>query len=118
MIPTLGHMKVLNAKIHGIIDYAVVLFLWLSPCLFGLSDFVTTLTYGLGAVHLILTLITNFPAGAVKLLPFTWHGHIELIVSIVLVASSWVLGFSGVDKIFYLSFGLAVFVTWLVTDYK
>jgi hypothetical protein len=112
-------MKILNANSHGIIDYAVVLFLWLSPSIFELSNYVSMLTYGLGCVHLALTAFTNFKYGLVKLIPFRSHGWIELVVSIVLIGSPWILGFSevSVDRIFYVGFGAAVFVTWLFTDY-
>jgi len=113
-------MKILTPKIHGIIDYVVVIFLWASPTLFGLSDFVSMITYGLGGVHLALTLLTDFQYGVLKVIPFSIHGWIELIVSAVLVASPWVLGFSSnpIDKFFYIGFGIAVFATWFVTDYK
>lgn len=113
-------MKFLTPKSHGAIDYVVVVFLWLSPSIFGLSDFVSSITYVLGGIHLVLTLFTNFQYGLIKIIPFSLHGWIELVVSIILIASPWLLGFSGnaVDRIFYVSFGIAVFTTWLVTDYK
>jgi hypothetical protein len=113
-------MKILKANTHGIIDYAVVIFLWLSPTIFGLSDFVSTLTYGLGCVHLALTVLTNFRYGLVKVIPFKLHGWIELVVSIVLIGSPWILGFNEipVDKFFYIGLGGGVFITWLITDYN
>jgi hypothetical protein len=112
-------MKILRAKLHGIIDYIVVIFLWLSPTLFGLSEFVSTLTYGLGAIHLGLTIFTDFQYGLVKVIPFRLHGWIELIVSLALIGSPWIFGFDEnvTDKFFYIIFGVTVFVTWLITDY-
>jgi hypothetical protein len=113
-------MKFLTPKIHGAIDYGVVVFLWLSPGIFGLSDFVSAITYVLGGIHLVLTLFTNFHFGLIKIIPFSLHGWIELMVSIILIAAPWLLRFSGnsVDRNFYVGFGIAVFVTWLTTDYK
>jgi hypothetical protein len=112
-------MKIIDAKIHGAIDYLVVIFLWLSPTIFGLSGFVATITYALGGIHLLLTALTNFPFGIIKVIPFAVHGWVELIVSIVLVASPWLLGFSEnpTDRYFYIGFGVAVFATWLITGY-
>lgn len=112
-------MKLLTPRIHGAIDYVVVFFLLLSPTIFGLSHYVSTLTYGLGCVHLILTLFTNFEYGFFKIIPLSIHGWIELTVSVILIAAPWLLGFSEnfVDRIFYMSFGVSVFATWLVTDY-
>jgi hypothetical protein len=111
-------MKIISPKIHGAIDYAVVAFLWLSPSLFGLSSNASKLTYGLGVVHLTLTILTDFPLGVIKIVPMKFHGIIELVVSVVLVTLPLLVGFRGVDMAFYISFGAAVFVTWLLTDYK
>jgi hypothetical protein len=68
----------------------------------------------------VLTLFTNFQYGLIKIIPFSLHGWIELAVSLILVAAPWLLGFSenAVDRIFYIGFGIAVFATWLVTDYR
>ena len=113
-------MRFLTSKSHGALDYVVVIFLWLSPAIFGLSDFVSMITYVLGGIHLVLTLFTNFEFGLLKIIPFSLHGWIELAVSVNLVAAPWVLGFSEnfVDRIFYVGFGIAVFATWSVTDYQ
>lgn len=113
-------MKFIKPDLHGIIDYVVVIFLWLSPTLFELSNYVSMLTYGLGCVHLALTALTDFKYGLIKIIPFRLHGWIELVVSITLIGAPWLLGFSEmpVDRFFYVGFGSAVFVTWAVTDYN
>ena len=112
-------MKI-NSKIHGIIDYGVVFFLWASPTLFNLPEFTAWFTYILGAVHLVLTICTKFEVGIIKLIPMKIHGMIELVVSISLIGVAFYLG--GQDGVvarnFYLGFAAAVFLTWLVTDYK
>ncbi|HET9055459.1 MAG TPA: hypothetical protein VFN30_01300, partial [Chitinophagaceae bacterium] len=71
----------LNLKLHGIIDYLVVLFLWLSPTIFDLPQVTSIFTYALGGVHLVLTATTNFELGIIKIVPVKVHGMIELIVS-------------------------------------
>jgi len=110
----------LNAKLHGIIDYLVVLFLLASPTLFNLPHTTGLFTYGLAVVHLLLTVTTNFQYGLVKLIPLRIHGMIELIVSIALVGMAFFLGSidGTIAQIYYLAFAVAVFVTWLVTDYS
>lgn len=110
----------LNTRIHGAIDYGVVLFLWLSPTLFGLPDLTAKFTYALGAIHLILTLATKFEWGIFKIIPFHIHGIIELIVSLALTAVAFYLGNleGNLARNFYLAFAVAVFLTWLITDYK
>lgn len=115
-------MKLLNAKAHGIVDYLVVVFLFASPTLLGLSNLIANLTYGLGTVHLLLTALTNFPLGIVGVIPIRIHGLIELLVSILLISTPFFLndmeGFSPLDEYFFAGFGVAVLITWLISDYK
>jgi len=112
-------MKV-NSKIHGIIDYLVVVFLWLSPTIFELPNITSTFTYVLGCIHLTLTILTNFELGLIKVIPLKIHGMIELIVSISLIAVGFYLNTieGELARNFYIVFGIAIFATWLITDYK
>lgn len=113
-------MAILNSKIHGIIDYAVVLFLWASPTLFHLPEITSLFTYLLAGIHLGLTISTQYEMGIFKMIPLPVHGWIELVVSIALIGIAFYLGSieGEVARNFYLAFGAAVFVTWVVTDYK
>jgi hypothetical protein len=79
-----------------------------------------TFTYILGFIHLALTITTKFELGLVKIIPLKIHGMIELIVSIGLVLIAFYLGNLEGDlaRNFYLGFGVAVFVTWFITDYS
>ncbi|MEO5582663.1 MAG: hypothetical protein ABIR66_08215, partial [Saprospiraceae bacterium] len=98
----------------------VVLFLVLSPSLFHLPDFTSTFTYGLAAVHFLLTISTDFRFGVIKLIPFRIHGIIELLVSLLLVGVAFYLGSREnlLARNFYLFFAGAVFLTWALTDYN
>jgi hypothetical protein len=110
----------LNSRIHGAIDYGVVLFLLISPMFFGLPKITSYFTYALGIVHLLLTISTKFELGIFKIIPFKIHGMIEITVSIALVGVAYYLGnLEGeLARYFYISFSIAVFLTWLMTDYK
>ncbi len=113
-------MKVLNSKIHGIIDYLVVIFLAAAPTLFNLPEITACFTYILAGIHLTLTLLTAFEVGLIKVIPFRLHGWIELIVSVALIGVAFYLGGREGDlaRNFYLGFAIAVFITWLLTDYN
>jgi len=74
-------MRALSPTVHGILDYLVVIAFALAPSLLGLSGVPATISYVLAVVHLLLTLVTAFPLGAVKLVPFPVHGAIEFVVS-------------------------------------
>ncbi len=112
-------MKIINASLHGIIDYLVVIFLLVSPTLFGMDGLLATFTYALGVVHLLLTISTAFAMGIFKLIPFKVHGLIELLVGIALIVIAYTL-FRGSDlgNLFYTIFGAAVLLVWLLTDYQ
>jgi hypothetical protein len=110
----------MKSRTHGIIDYLFVVFLWVSPAFFGLPDFTSQITYTLGAVHLILTLITDYEVGVFKWVPFRYHGWIELIVGLGLILISLYVG--NVDgtlsQNFYFGVTVSVILLWFLTDYK
>jgi hypothetical protein len=113
-------MKKLSPTTHGILDYATVLFLLISPRLFEMETPGSYLTYALAVVHLLLTFATDFPAGALKIIPLRIHGLIEVIVSVVLLAAAISFRFLGypVSFYFYLVFSVVLFIVWTVSEYR
>jgi hypothetical protein len=111
-------VRILSPKIHGILDYAVVLVFLAAPALFGLTGLAAQLSYALAAVHLALTLLTDFSLGALRVIPLTVHGWIELAVAPTLAAAPWILGFGFRARIFYVAAGAAIFLVWCATDYR
>jgi len=112
-------MKLIKPNVHAVMDFAVVVVLLASPSLFPFTSPIAIFTYVLGAVHLTLTVATDFPGGLLKIIPLKVHGIIELIVSILLFVSIWIFpGISGFDRNYYLAFSFAVFLTWLLSDYE
>ena len=112
-------MKIINPRIHGIIDYLVVLAFVLAPTLFNFSHTPTALCYSVAAIHGLMTLLTAFPMGVVDLIPFKVHGGIELVASFGLAAIPWLFGFVAetAARNFYLASGLAVLCVWMLTAY-
>ncbi len=109
----------LNSKIHGAIDYLVVIFLWLSPTLFSLPSVSSAFAYGIGVVHLSLTLCTHYELGLVKFIQLKIHATVELIVSLLLVPVAFYLGSIEGDFVrnYYLGLAIAIFLVWLASDY-
>ncbi len=91
----------------------------LAPTLLGLGQISAILAYSLAVVHLIVTLASDFPFGAVKLIPFTVHGWIERIVGPLLIAVPFILNFSDEDlaRNFYIAMGIIIIVV-VLTDYQ
>lgn len=113
-------MKILNSKIHGIVDYLFALFLFASPSIFGLQERASLFTYILGVIHLVVTVSTNFEYGVIRFIKFKHHGWIELVVSFALVGVAIYLGEveNELSRNFYFALAILVFLTWLLSDYK
>ncbi len=113
-------MKIINSKIHGYLDYVVVLVFLAAPSLLHFSGIPAVISYSLAGVHFALTFLTNFPMGLVKVIPFKIHGYIELVVGPCLIALPFVLGLSSVPAVlgFYVTCGIVILAVWALTDYK
>ena len=113
-------MRTLSARAHGFLDYVTVVGFVLAPTVVGLGGLPKWICYVLAAVHLLLTLLTNFPLGATELIPFTLHGLIELLVSIALVFLPWLLGFAdyAAARYFFVATGATIFIVWALTEYN
>lgn len=113
-------MKVLGAFSHGIIDYLMVILLAVGPGVAGFTGRQATMCYGLAAVHFLLTIITRFPLGVLKTLPFWLHGTIEIIVAVLLIILPWLANFSaGVhSRNFFVAIGVLIAVIWALTNYR
>ncbi len=111
-------MKFISPKIHGFIDLLLVVFLLASPWYFGFTGAIAIFTYVLAGVHLLLTLVTDYSVGLFKVLPGAVHGAIEFIVGVTLVILAYTAFSDNINgKLYYVVFGTAVLLTWLLTDY-
>ena len=113
-------MHVLKARIHSYLDYAAIVFLFLAPSLFSLDGTPATLLYSVALAYLALVLLTAYPGGAVRVIPFTVHGAIEFVTAIALIASPWLFQFAadGIARNLFVILGASLFVVWLITDYR
>ncbi len=111
-------MKFINAKVHGILDYATVALFVLAPSLVPLSELAVIISYTLAVVHLTMTILTDFSMGLFKVIPLKLHGYVEFVVGIAIPLMPFVLGFDGIDFYFYLVVGISIFIVGHVTDYK
>jgi len=87
-------MKPISPAVHGVLDYLTCLFFAAAPALFGLTGAYATVCYILAGGYLVISLLTNMPLGAVKVLPFWLHGKLELVSGPVFIASPWLFGFA------------------------
>ncbi len=112
-------MRFISPKIHGIIDYLIVIILLASPWYFGFTGFAATFTYALAAAFLLLSLFSNYAPGVFKVIPLALHAFIESFIGIALIVLAYTLFGHNVDgKLFYIIFGTVILLTWLMTDYR
>jgi hypothetical protein len=77
-----------------VLDYGLALFFFLAPSIFGFSDLPATLSYVIGAAYIVVSLLTRYPLGVWKVIPFPTHGVLETIMAVSWVAMPWLLGFA------------------------
>lgn len=113
-------MRILSARVHGVLDLVTVGLLLLGPLIVGLGGSPAAIAYTLAAVHLLMTLFTRFPMGVWKRIPFFVHGIVELVVGIALLLLPTFAGYGpgSPAKRFYLAMGAVILVVWALTAYR
>jgi len=112
--------KLLNPTIHGVLDYALAAAFLLLPGLLDFSDAAATLSYIFGAVYLAASLLTAYPLGAFKLIPFPVHGVLESIMAAFWVVCPWLFGFAAdtAARNFFVIAGIGLLLVAALTDYR
>jgi len=111
-------MRFIPASIHAILDYVVVVIFAAAPLLLGLDGAAAWLSYLLSGVHLLMTLLTDFPGGVMKVIPLRWHGWVECAVGPVLLVLATVAPFAAMAKIFFGVMGAVIIVAWATSQYE
>jgi hypothetical protein len=103
-----------------LLDYGAVVLLALAPSLFDFGGAAAGLCYFLSAAFLGLSLLTAYPLGAAKVIPFTVHGAVEAGTAVFLVLAPFLFGFSDVDgaRNFFIASGVVLGIVFALTDYK
>jgi len=110
-------LKFLSDKMHGILDYGVVLIFALAPTLLGIAGTAAFLCYALAAIHLAMTFFTDMPLGVVKIIPIKLHGTIELIVGLALIVAAWTIADLQSGQLFFTLMGAVIFFVWVSSNY-
>lgn len=113
-------MKAISPTLHGVIDYGTCAFLALAPTLFNLQGTYATVCYVLAAGYLVISLLTNMPLGAARMIPFPVHGKLELVSGLVFIASPWLFGFANDNETarnLFVALGVVFLVVYFLTDW-
>ncbi len=110
----------IGARLHGWLDDIVTLTYLAGAWLIGLHGLAIAVAIAGAAVHFLLTRLTDYPQGTIKLIPFRTHAFIELTEGIAVLAATWLLvGDATVGGRAFLTFmGLSQFVAFGFSDYR
>ena len=114
-------VRFLPAWLHAIADYVVGGALIAIALIVGGSAAAVATGVVVGAVVLVVSALTRYPLGVVKILPFTLHSAGDYLASALLLASPFALRFNSGDPgltALYLAAGAAVLGVSLVTNYQ
>jgi len=87
----------MSSRVHGIIDYLVGLLLIFAPIILGFADGTAAqwVPQILGALVLLMSLLTDYEYGLAKLIPYRTHLILDIVESVILLASPWLFGFAN-----------------------
>jgi hypothetical protein len=112
--------KPIDGRRHGMMDYATVAATAAAPTALGFPRSAEGLAYGLAAGYLGLSLLTDYPLAAKRVVPFRGHGAAEVAIGAALPFLPWLLGFSESRRArnFFLGLTAVTAATALLTDWS
>lgn len=114
-------VRFLPAWLHAVADYAVGATLIVVAAAVGGSGKAIGTGVAVGAVVLLVSMLTRYPLGVVKVLPFTVHSAGDYLAAALLVVAPFALNFNNSDTgltAFYIVAGVAVLAVSLITNYQ
>lgn len=106
-------IRFVTREIHAYLDYPVALALMALPFALGLGESNPAALYlsvATGIAAFFLTVLTDHHLGVIRVLPYRVHQAVDLVVGLTFLAAPSILGFSGLDAVFYWLNGAAVVV--------
>ncbi|QXV66039.1 hypothetical protein INP83_02785 [Mucilaginibacter sp. 21P] len=111
-------MKLISPKLHGIIDYMLIIFLFMSPVAFSMTSETSAQVYTLAVVQMLLTIVTNYSFGMFRAIPLKVHGIIELLLCVgMVVAAFTIFKYDERARGYYLGLAIFWFIVVVFSDY-
>ena len=114
-------VKFLPAWFHAIADYAVGILLIVIALVDNGSAGAVATGVVVGAVVLVVSALTRYPLGIVKVLPFPVHSGGDYLAAALLIIAPFALNFASAEggmAAFYVAMGVAVLAVSLITNYQ
>jgi hypothetical protein len=113
--------KLMPAKLHGVLDFASALVLIVVALAIGGSGVAVATGVALGVVLIVVSLLTDYPLGLVRVIPFKVHSAGDYLGALSLVAAPFALGYNDTDatlSFVYIATGVALIAVSLITNYE
>jgi hypothetical protein len=114
-------VRFLPAWLHAVADYAVAGTLIVVALAAGGPHKAVAAGVVIGAVVLVVSMLTRYPLGVWKVMPFSVHSAGDYLAAALLIGSPFVLGFHATAmglSVFYVVAGVAVLLVSLITNYQ
>jgi hypothetical protein len=105
-------IRFLSPRLHGIVDYLAAASLLTLPFILGLGEtqpLAKWLAVGTGAAVVVVSLLTDYRYGAIRVLPFWGHLVIDAAAASIFALAPALFGFNGLDAWYYWLNAMAVF---------
>ena len=114
-------VRLLPAWLHAVADYAVGAGLIVIALAVGGSGKAVAAGVVVGVTVLVVSMLTRYPLGVAKVLPFTVHSAGDYLAAALLLVAPFALNFHGTDgglTAVYIVAGVAVLAVSLITNYQ
>lgn len=110
-------LHAIPTRIHGVIDYIYGLAAIGVAAMAGFaSPGAMWVLAGFGVFTLASSLMTDYEAGALRVVPMSAHLVFDLVGGALVLASPWLFGFAGETWVIHVVFGAFSVVAALMTD--
>jgi len=98
----------------------MVILLAVGPGVAGFGGRQASMAYIFAAIIFVLAVLTQFPLGVVRVLRFSLHGTVELMIALMILILPWLAGFArGINsRNFYILMALLMLAVWFMTDFR
>ncbi|QJX46238.1 hypothetical protein HMJ29_04495 [Hymenobacter taeanensis] len=113
-------MKIMSPAAHGVVDIAFITTLTMAPIMFDLVPAVDIACFVMAGGYLLVTLLTDFKLGLIKVIPFPVHGWLDLLTGLALLVAPFLFDFKAgsAERNLFWVLGVVSVVTWFITDWK
>jgi hypothetical protein len=110
-----------SLSVHVLIEYGIAVLMMVAPFLLSFDATAAELISVLvGAGILVLAVVTDAPTGIARSLPVASHVVLDYVVSLALIVSPFVFGFSDETEAtaFFIAVGVAYVMLAVLTRYR